>query len=252
MEWRFIVITLLIVISIPAESNLSYPEFKKRIADYQNRNKFLREQIAQEQAAIEDLKKRLGETERRIEEIRKKRLDALGISSEDVTKAYEEIEALRRDVLSLEGVSDELFIRDSSRVHYFGDRLHHLKSQPVSRQRKISVMLSATERLIDKCKRRLEELLASSVKTAVDKTADGPQETGNIESYTVINDDKHESLFSIAAKVYGDPLQWPRIYEANKEVIDRNFRRYSRNTKSSAYSTPADLIFPGQVLKIPK
>jgi nucleoid-associated protein YgaU len=43
-----------------------------------------------------------------------------------------------------------------------------------------------------------------------------------------------ESLWRIAADVYGAPLQWPRIYEANRTRIE-----------------DPDLIFPDQVLTIP-
>jgi nucleoid-associated protein YgaU len=48
---------------------------------------------------------------------------------------------------------------------------------------------------------------------------------------------KGECLWWIAqyVEVYNDPWQWPRIYEANRDQIE----------------TP-DLIFPGQVLKIPR
>lgn len=43
------------------------------------------------------------------------------------------------------------------------------------------------------------------------------------------------SLWGIAGKVYGDPTQWPKIYQANKGLIGSN----------------PNLIHPGQVLVIP-
>jgi nucleoid-associated protein YgaU len=50
--------------------------------------------------------------------------------------------------------------------------------------------------------------------------------------YTVVAGD---TLSAIAQNWYGDPNQWPRIFEANRNQI----------------SDP-DLIFPGQVLRIPQ
>ncbi|MGH2616565.1 MAG: LysM peptidoglycan-binding domain-containing protein, partial [Thermomicrobiales bacterium] len=56
--------------------------------------------------------------------------------------------------------------------------------------------------------------------------------TANVILYTVVAGD---TLGSIAQQFYGDPAQWPRIFEANQDQI----------------SDP-DLIVPGQVLRIPQ
>jgi nucleoid-associated protein YgaU len=50
-------------------------------------------------------------------------------------------------------------------------------------------------------------------------------------SYTVA---KGDSLSKIAKHFYGDVKQWKKIFEANKDIIKN-----------------PDLIFPGQVIKIP-
>lgn len=50
-------------------------------------------------------------------------------------------------------------------------------------------------------------------------------------TYTVVSGD---SLSKIAKREYGDAKLWPRIFEANKDIIKN-----------------PDLIHPGQVLKIP-
>ncbi len=46
---------------------------------------------------------------------------------------------------------------------------------------------------------------------------------------------KGDSLSKIAKAQWGDANKWPKIFEANKEVIKN-----------------ADLIYPGQQLRIPK
>ncbi|ONI47658.1 hypothetical protein AN643_04170 [Candidatus Epulonipiscioides saccharophilum] len=50
--------------------------------------------------------------------------------------------------------------------------------------------------------------------------------------YTV---QKNDSLWSIACEIYGDPLRYNDIYELNKDIIKSN-----------------KVIYPGQVLKLPK
>jgi nucleoid-associated protein YgaU len=61
---------------------------------------------------------------------------------------------------------------------------------------------------------------------AVSGSQPGPPTTHRVE--------RGDSLWRIAADVYGAPLQWPRIYEANRARIE-----------------DPDLIFPDQVLTIP-
>lgn len=55
--------------------------------------------------------------------------------------------------------------------------------------------------------------------------------SGSAKTYVVVSGD---SLSRIAKREYGDASKWPRIYEANKDVIK-----------------DPDLIYPGQELKIP-
>jgi nucleoid-associated protein YgaU len=58
------------------------------------------------------------------------------------------------------------------------------------------------------------------------------QPTEQVSEYTIQSGD---SLSKIAKQFYGDAKQWPKIYEANKDVIKN-----------------PNLIYPGQKIKIPK
>lgn len=58
-----------------------------------------------------------------------------------------------------------------------------------------------------------------------------PPIPGATRSYTVV---KGDSLSKIAKQFYGDAKRWSKIFEANKDIIK-----------------DPDLIYPGQVLKIP-
>lgn len=78
-------------------------------------------------------------------------------------------------------------------------------------------------------------LLAGNVK-GVGKVDDenliAPEPEEETEFYTVKSGD---SLSKIAKKYYGNAMKYPTIFEANREVIK-----------------DPDLIYPGQVLRIPK
>lgn len=70
----------------------------------------------------------------------------------------------------------------------------------------------------------------SGVQSGGSSTA--PSNTEPAKTYTV---KKGDSLSKIAKSVYGDAQQWRKIHEANRDIIDN-----------------PDLIYPGQVLKLPE
>lgn len=71
----------------------------------------------------------------------------------------------------------------------------------------------------------------SDVQSGGSSTARPAPEAPGIRSYTVV---KGDSLSKIAKRLYGDANRWKEIYEANKDKIK-----------------DPDLIYPGQVLKVP-
>lgn len=77
-------------------------------------------------------------------------------------------------------------------------------------------------------------LIAGNVKGVERVVAEGlvaPEPVEKVEYYIV---ERGDSLSKIAKRFYGDPMTYPRIFEANREIIKN-----------------ADLIFPGQKIRIP-
>lgn len=72
----------------------------------------------------------------------------------------------------------------------------------------------------------------SNVQSGGSSTAPAAAPPAPARTYTVADGD---NLSKIAKKYYGKSNQWRRIFEANRDVIDN-----------------PDLIYPGQVLKIPE
>ena len=77
-------------------------------------------------------------------------------------------------------------------------------------------------------------LMAGNVKGVSEVKADGlsaPPQQAKVDYYVI---QKGDSLSAIAKRYYGDANDYPRIFEANREVIKN-----------------PDLIYPGQKIRIP-
>jgi nucleoid-associated protein YgaU len=78
-------------------------------------------------------------------------------------------------------------------------------------------------------------LLAGNIEGVGEVQADAlsaPPQTEEVEYYVI---EKGDTLSAIAKRFYGNANKYPRIFEANREVIK-----------------DPDLIFPGQKIRIPK
>jgi len=77
-------------------------------------------------------------------------------------------------------------------------------------------------------------LMAGNVKGVTDVKIDNmqaPKPAPEVEYYTIVSGD---SLSKIAKKFYGNAMDYPKLFDANREVIK-----------------DADLIYPGQKIRIP-
>jgi nucleoid-associated protein YgaU len=78
-------------------------------------------------------------------------------------------------------------------------------------------------------------LMAGNVKGVEEVKVEGveaPPQTGEVDFYVI---EQGDTLSAIAKKFYGDANAYPKIVEANREVIK-----------------DADKIFPGQKIRLPK
>ncbi len=77
-------------------------------------------------------------------------------------------------------------------------------------------------------------LMAGNVKGVIEVSAENlsaPEPEVKVEYYVI---EKGDTLSKIAKTYYGDAMEYPRIFEANREVIQ-----------------DPDLIYPGQKIRIP-
>jgi len=217
-----------------AKTEMTYEEYELALAGAQEREKSAKQQIAQEQAKIESLKQRLLEIDRLIAQVIQEKYDILGMTEQDVIAAENEIASIRQEIELLMGLSPDELAKRMSDIKKIEARIAALKRTPVSYLWRIRDQIRDLEQMVE----RLKSMLP-----------DKPM------GYTVREiPGRRDCLWRISEYdfIYGDPTQWPRIYSANKSIIDKGFNRYVQRSAEPKYSRPEDLIFPGQELDIPR
>jgi nucleoid-associated protein YgaU len=217
-----------------ANTEMTYEEYELELAKAQERESVAKEQIAEEQAKIAELKQKLAEMDGRIAAVIQEKYDILGITEQDVLDAEAEIASIRQELELLLGLMPDELAKRMSDIKKLEARIAMLKSKPVS------YLWRIRDQIAD-----LEELMARVKANLPDKPM----------SYTVrLIPERRDCLYRIAEYefIYQDPTQWPKLYRANKSLIDGAYGRYVNNVEESKYSRAEDLIFPGQELDIPR
>ncbi len=242
--WRAIICCALLSMSLhAAKSEMTYKQYENALAALQQREKNAKEQIAKEQAQIENLKRMIAECEQKISALIKEMYETLGINENDVITAESEIASIRQQLDYMLGLSSEDARKQGKDIDMQQSRISALKRKPVSFLWRIKNQIPPLEQLIEQVRAHASQTAASS-----------PQ-SQPVTSYTVqFVPQNHESLFRIAAYdfVYGDPNKWRELYKTNQSKIDQYYRAYVKGNSKVKYVRPEDLIFPGLILDIPR
>jgi nucleoid-associated protein YgaU len=217
-----------------ATTEMTYEEYEMELAAAQQREITAKEQIAQEQAAIEQLKQQISDIDTQIAATIQQKYDILGITEQDVIDAENEIASIRQELELLLGLMPEELEKRIKDIKALEARINALKEKPVSYLWRVRDKIRELEALLERVKANLP---------------DKPSQ------YTVrLIPERRDCLYRIAEyeNIYNDPTQWPKIYRANKGQIDAAYERYTGKSEESKYSRAQDLIFPGQVFDIPR
>ena len=240
------IISVCLFFSLPlfaAKTDMTYEQYETELAQLQQQEKAVKEQIAQQQSAIESLKQQLADLSQKIAALQKEKYDILGITEADVVAAETELSSIRQALDALSGLSLEDLVKRKSEVAVQQARIEALKRKPVSYLWRVRDKIKPVEDLLEQVKAKCAQPLAQ------------PQSAPAASSYTVkLVSGSRESLSKIAAYdfVYGSVAKWPMLYRSNQSIIDKKFQRYTKRTTKPKYSRAEDLIFPGQVLDIPR
>jgi hypothetical protein len=237
------------------EVRMTYAQYEKELTALQNREKNAKEQVASEQARIENLKSQHADYDLKIAGVRQELFSILGITVSDCRAADSEIASIRRQLEAVLGLSPQEAKNLQGDVAVQESRIAKLQKKPVSFLWKIRDQLVEAQRIVERAKEHIASAMGAAAPPSDAQSSVLQQSASALTSYTVQGSPgKHESLFEIAAhdSVFGDPGKWTLLYQLNKEKIDKQYQMYLKRNPKNKYLHPEDLIFPGQVLEIPR
>lgn len=257
-------------------------QYEAELSRIQEKTMSLREQIANEQSQIGNLKRLISETDQKIASSVQNRNSRLGVTGQDIKNADIEVSSLRQGLDSLLSNSPEDLVRNKDKISEFESRISSLKSRSIAQLNELKPQITIVDSLFSLIVIKLQDGEAIHLKNQIaaqqsdkdnatagnelpeqekqpdllqNQAENKEQLVERVSSYTVLNlSGKSESLSKIAARpdIYGDPNKWYLIYKANKKLIDGNYEKLKSKSVDSRYIQPQDLIFPGQVLLIPQ
>jgi nucleoid-associated protein YgaU len=267
----FLVMLLALGISAGlAQEQMSWEEYEATLLSWQQREMDAKAAIAEEEANIERIKNEIATIDQRIADITDQMYDMLGITQADVDQ-------LDREMANIMDHIDRLKRMSSQDLEFKRDEIDGIEMDIDQLKKWPAAGLPAMQRKMAHLRKALMELRGKLPKLPRTHTVVKGECLYVISGYSQIYDDplkwpriyranrdkikdpnliypgwvldiprgfpsthtvvEGEYLSKIASywEIYNDARQWPRIYRANQDQIK-----------------DPDLIFPGQVLSIPR
>lgn len=196
------------------DHELTEEEAIQRIEEFQFRVKNLTETLEGLDADIEALEKELEDTKTALKECNDALYAMLGVTTEDIVAYRQQLGVIEGKIRSMSRLSNDELADRQDEVKDLEDELNALRGN------KIACLPEFYNKII-----------------AMAKDIRGLYREKKITTYTVGTwAENRDCLWNIAGKmdIYGDPFLWPKIWQANTDII--------RNP---------DIIYPGWVLQIP-
>ncbi|HOK14033.1 MAG TPA: LysM peptidoglycan-binding domain-containing protein [Candidatus Kapabacteria bacterium] len=196
------------------DAELTRKEAELRIQDFQSRVSSLETKLNELNAKYEELEIELKNVNAALRDCNDEIKRILGATDADIEAFAQRLGVLEGKVRDMKRLNDDQLADRRSDVEALENEYLEL------RKNKISIMPKFFDRMVQ---------LGRDIR--------GLYREKKITTYTVGTwAENRDCLWNISGKmeIYGDPLQWPKIWQANTDQI--------RNP---------DIIFPGQVLKIP-
>lgn len=197
-----------------AQEEMTMKEYNQQLLEWQNRERVAKDEIAKCETESEALRAQISDLEGQTKEVWNEIYAALGVTEADVNAYRAELDDLDKQLNALAALSPEELFKRRKEVDAIEQKLNEMKGSRIA-------MLTEMMNKIAALEGKIAQLRAKMPK-------------GLYDEYTVVRGDY---LWRISKKseVYGDPMQWIRIYSYNKDQIK-----------------DADLIYPDQIFKIHK
>lgn len=198
------------------DAELTKEEAELKIQEWEAKVARLEAQLQGLESEIPGLREELEKTKQELQDCLDGLYALLEATAEEMEAFRQKIGVLDGKIRAMERMSDDELLDKQDQVWVLWDELNELRSQ------KMALYPEFYDKLLGMAKRINPGLIREpKTKTYIVKTWAK----------------ERDCLWNISGKIdiYGDPFQWPKIWQANTEII--------RNP---------DLIYPGQKLTIPK
>lgn len=232
----------IVIFAYPQDREMTYDDYLTELNGLIAREKSAREGIAQEQAAIENLKQHLARVMQRTAEVRREMYAILGVTEQDVIDAESELASLLSIFREQVVLSDEELLGRRAQIDRYESRFNALRQKRVCLLYRVAARVNEVEAVLSQIRAQIDLALNRSRQTAA----------VSYSTYTVGGSGTARTLWDIASEVYNDKFQWPRIYRANRPRIDRAFQRYLKSAPEGIIRKPQDFVLPGWTLEIPR
>lgn len=225
------------------KQEMTYEQYLTELNTVVQREKTAREEIAGEQARIESLRQQISQLDLRIAGVIQEKYTILGITELDVKNAEIELSGMKSILQQLVNLSNVELVSRRQEPEQLDTRFNALKGKRVCLLYRVAEKMREIGPLLMQVLQQLRQALAEPRPAAA---------TFASSTYAVGSSEKGKNLSQIAAELYGDQHQWPRIYRANKALIDKWYERYRNSADSLKIVRPQDFLLPGWTLEIPR
>jgi len=198
----FVLMGLLLVINAVAlgqeEEKMKMDEYKVQLSDAQMREQNANARLMELQAEIDALNTQIAEIQGQIDAEWEEIYALLGTNEAAVEAYRANLESIGREIDGLAALSPEELFRRQDQIDEIENRIEEAKGSNIA-------ILTEMENKLSELDGKLSALKAKVPANIYDQ-------------YTVVNGDY---LWKISKKeeIYGDPMQWMRIYSVNKDQI---------------------------------
>ncbi len=195
-----------------AQEKMTMDEYNAQLQEWASREKAANDEIARLDQEIASLRSQIADTDKQIADTWAEIYRTLGVTEADVDAYRQQLNDLENQLNALAALSPEELFKRRKELDDIEAKVNEMKQSPI-------YALSEMRDRVAGMEGKMAQLRARMPK-------------GLYDEYTVVRGDY---LWKISGKpdIYGDPMQWMRIYSFNREQIK-----------------DPDLIYPDWILKI--